>query len=385
MHILILPSWYPQSPADISGCFFREQAIGLVDAGHKVAVLTTAVESKNFRLLVQINEQIDEGIVTRYLSYPKIKGIGCLVPLFFKKQFWIYCQQYGAPDLIHVHSVFPAGLWALAIKNKYNIPYCITEHSTAFPRRNISQSKLDMARVIFNEADVCMAVSSALARSVNEQCRLSLTFEIVPNFLHKIFDHGSLNLRKKNNRKFRFLNVALLSAKKGQAILIETFAEAFRGMPVELYIGGDGEERNNLEKLIVKLGVSEQVKLLGKLSREAVKQQMDECDVFVLSSFHETFGVVIIEALSCGKPVIATQCGGPEEILNNITGILVKPGSRKELGCAMKYMRSNYSQYDSEKIRDRCLKRFSQKTVINKLEKLYEHVLVGNKLFPENS
>ncbi|PQP32811.1 glycosyltransferase family 4 protein, partial [Desulfobacteraceae bacterium SEEP-SAG10] len=107
-----------------------------------------------------------------------------------------------------------------------------------------------------------------------------------------------------------------------------------------------------LQKLAQDLGIGDCVTFLGKLDRTQVLKEMNQCQAFVLSSEFETFGVVVIEALSQGKPVIATRCGGPEEILHAGNGILVQKNDKKSLADAMVCLRNDYLNYDSDCIRD---------------------------------
>ena len=380
MHILVMPSWYPRFPGDISGCFFREQALGLVNTGHQVGVLVSA--GRNYKNNLQkiryflggIEENNDHGIRTWRFFSPWVRGYGRLRPCLADKYFRQYCSEYGRPQLIHVQSALPAGNWAVKVKKKYGIPYCVTEHSSAFPRRSLSGKQLQQARKIFTDADLVMAVSSALASSIREQCHVERDIEIVPNFLHHIFEDIGPHSGKKN-KHFRFFNVALLTKIKGQDTLVRAFSDQFRGLPVKLYIGGFGEEYDNLKALVSRLGVAGQVKLLGSLTRDEVREQILECDAFVLSSLFETFGVVVIEALACGKPVVATRCGGPEEIVNDFNGVLVSAGSEEELAQGMSTIYNNSHRFDPEKIRQDCLNRFSQKAVIDKLERFYRRIV----------
>ena len=89
-----------------------------------------------------------------------------------------------------------------------------------------------------------------------------------------------------------------------------------------LVIAGAGEERKNLEKLIASLGLEKKVSLFGKANREEVRVLMQQANSFVLSSKIETFGVVLIEAMACGIPVVSTKCGGPNKIVDADTGVL---------------------------------------------------------------
>jgi glycosyltransferase involved in cell wall biosynthesis len=181
---------------------------------------------------------------------------------------------------------------------------------------------------------------------------------------------------KEKNEPFQFLNVGLLTENKGQADLIRAFASQFAGnADVELRIGGDGPIRSKLERLTADLGVNDNVVFLGMLSRDEVHRAMQACDAFVLSSHYETFGIVLIEALACGKPVVATRCGGPECIVHDGNGLLVPVHDEIALGNAMSTLRLSLSRYDPEAIRNDCIARFGPRAVIDQLTSLYQKVL----------
>ena len=102
---------------------------------------------------------------------------------------------------------------------------------------------------------------------------------------------------------------------------------------------------------------------------------MSICNAFVLASLHETFGVVYIEALASGKPVIGTYNGGAEDIINDNNGLLVNKNDIKALGDAMVYLSDNISSYDKEKIRKECVDRFSKDKIINEVINVYSTIL----------
>ena len=97
-------------------------------------------------------------------------------------------------------------------------------------------------------------------------------------------------------------------------------------------------------------------------------------NAFVLSSEYETFGVVLVEALALGKPVIATKCGGPESIVTPEVGYLISKNSEKEMTDALLKLYQNWNKFNSLQIRQYCLENFSEKAVIGELTKIYhEH------------
>lgn len=165
-------------------------------------------------------------------------------------------------------------------------------------------------------------------------------------------------------------------SKKKVDLLINAFAKVFKGQKdIRLKIGGDGSEKNNLIEQAEQLGVSKQIDFLGRLTRDQVKHEVLSADAFVLSSEYETFGVVLIEALALGKPIIATKCGGPESIISPEVGYLVEKNSIDDLARAMSDLFENYGQFESEEIREYCIQQFSEDAVIKKLETIYMDVL----------
>jgi glycosyltransferase involved in cell wall biosynthesis len=101
---------------------------------------------------------------------------------------------------------------------------------------------------------------------------------------------------------------------------------------------------------------------------------MQACDVFVLSSLRETFGIVVGEAMGCGKPVIATRCGGPEFTVNEQTGVLVEAGSPESLATAMEEFISGQVAFDPETVRASVVNRFSPEAFVRNITGVYESV-----------
>ena len=122
---------------------------------------------------------------------------------------------------------------------------------------------------------------------------------------------------------------------KGFAYLIDAMAEVCKTVPASLWIIGEGEERAALEKRIQRRGLQDRVRLLG--FQDNPFKYMAAADVFVLSSLFEGFGNVIVEAMACGVPVVATDCPyGPGEIISDgKNGILARPADASALATAI--------------------------------------------------
>ncbi len=124
----------------------------------------------------------------------------------------------------------------------------------------------------------------------------------------------------------RLLFVGLLDEVKGVQVLLRAFARVHAAHPgARLDIVGDGPRRGEYEALASELGVAAAVRFHGALTRDAIAPMMREADLLVLPSRTETFGIVVVEALACGLPVVATRVGALPELVDSAAGVLVDP------------------------------------------------------------
>jgi glycosyltransferase involved in cell wall biosynthesis len=144
---------------------------------------------------------------------------------------------------------------------------------------------------------------------------------------------------------------------------------------VELRIGGEGELEKQLKDKVQELNLS-QIIFLGRLSRNQVEYEMLNSHAFVLSSDVETFGVVLIESLALGKPIIATRSGGPEYIVNGKNGFLVEPKNVDDLSNAMLSMIEKYENFNPKSIQDDCFENYGPKVIGKKLIEIYKEALI---------
>ncbi|MDX9984626.1 glycosyltransferase [Sphaerochaeta sp.] len=383
MHVLILPSWYPADEQDINGAFFREQAIALKKQGVTVGVISISLLSlRKMRnifsyTITRVSVTEEEDIPTYRKSYRnwfyKIPILGkAWYVLVARKLFLRYVKEQGYPDIIHVHSMIDAGIAAMHIKIRYGIPYVVTEHSSAFSLGLHSRSELTLIKKIADQSSKNIAVSSPFANILHT--KTGKEWGIIPNIVHERFFR---NICIPVDRSvFRFINICFLKENKKVDLLIKAFSSEFKGNhKIQLYIGGTGDQLQKLNQLASDLELEDQVVFLGALSRSQVMEEVEKADVFVLTSEFETFGVVLIEALALGKPVISTRSGGPEDIVDEKNGLLVPTNNSEALGKAMQYMVENYNTYNPQEIQQRCHEKFSEASVAKRLVNVYQQVL----------
>lgn len=381
MHILFLPSWYPSSPDDPSGSFFREQAHALNDIGVKVGVIALALRPVTqsvsaWRDVGRIRIENDDGIPTYRVDLinftPRVWPV--IMHRFGKaalRLFDQYIKREGRPDVLHVHAALPAGGAGLEIAVHHSIPYVLSEHSTALARGRVNFLGLRQMQTAFRAAYASYAVSSPFASLLEGKLGLDVGMvRVMPNSVNDVFLEGTIE--RSQGSIFRFCHISLLDKKKNVEGLIRAFASNFRDQElVSLIIGGDAPSLPALRKLARDCGVFEKIEFTGRLSRNQVRDVLARSDAFVLPSHFETFGVVLIEAAAMGVPIVATRCGGPEDIVTGNNGILVPVGDNQALADAMKKMYQTRGTWDAQRIRDECRQKFCAVTLAGKWREIY--------------
>jgi L-malate glycosyltransferase len=383
-HILFLVSWYPNPSQPFAGVFFQEQALMMKQAGYQVGIL--GYEFKSLSGLKKIRRPIDllpRLSITEENGLPVYRAslwgwslpslmIGGQAEAFGWKAFERYCQQNGKPDLIHAQTSLYGGYLAARIHNRTGIPMVLTEHYSAFLRGTVKAHYQGLARYAFHQASAVLAVSKPLADALQPYLPPGKEARVVFNPVDTNF---FTPISQSNRKEFNFTVICSLNPNKGIDILLQAFATAFIHQKVILNIGGAGPEKDRLIKLTHDLGIERQVNFLGPLSREQVREQMQSSHLVVSSSYFETFGITLIEAMACGKPVIATRSGGPETFVTEKNGLLVEPGNVESMAQAMLELRQRYADYSPEQIRADCVARFSSPVFVNTMTKIYTDLL----------
>ena len=105
---------------------------------------------------------------------------------------------------------------------------------------------------------------------------------------------------------------------------------------------------------------------------------MAEADLFVLPSYYDSFAIVVAEAMACGLPVVATRCGGPEDLVEEHSGRLVAVGDAEDLAAGILSVIEKYGFYDREAIRRRAVVRWDYRQIAARIYALYQEVLGGS-------
>lgn len=208
---------------------------------------------------------------------------------------------------------------------KANVKRIIYRRGSAIPIKNTILNRYYFKNIV---TDV-LANSKATKETVvanNINLFLKEKIKVIYNGI-KIND---LKTQNEANERFTLLNLGRLEYQKNQKFLIHIAAELKkRKIPFKMHIGGEGSLRADIENLIEKLGVADNVKLDGFIEKPT--KYINTCDVFLLPSFWEGFGYVLAEAALCKKPIIAfNTSSNPELVIDGETGYLVKENNKSD-------------------------------------------------------
>jgi len=405
MNILLIPSWYPGPGHPLSGIFFKESAvsIGRVKPDWKIAVavwgqrrytlslrdpfrtaavladfLLAKIRAKRHFLLPNVCEYRLPAIEwTKRWKQGNIKGQEQACGRIMQRA----ARDFGAIELIHAHVAFPGGWIAMRLSQRFRLPYIVTEHMGDFPFiefRNADGSIKEAITEPLRRARALVAVSPSQAERIAG--RGFPRPRVIPNMIDgEVFKPRASGGKKPG--RFAFFSLAALRTGKGIQDLLKAAAILLHGLDdaaknsVEFRIGGGGEEAEDLKAMGRELGIDPWLHWLGPLNRNQALEMFRDCDCFVLPSHLESFGMALLEALACGKPAIATRCGGPESMVTPENGILLPVKEPAALARAMASMLRGAERFDGAAIRRQCLERFSKETVTRQIEALYREAL----------
>ncbi|MDR3270733.1 MAG: glycosyltransferase, partial [Peptococcaceae bacterium] len=327
MRVLLLSHMYPNPVSPLSGIFVQQQAHALVRLGVRVTVVAPVPWTPAFLSgrtkwggYPALAEREMDGEIPvfrpRVLEFPGSR--------FFELYPWTYVrgmrscvaeQMRRGVDLIHAHVAHPDGAAAVRFGREFAVPVVVTIHGQDFAY-TLKRSKMCKRSVIrtLQAARRVVLVSDKLRSAYGLESwggDLSKYRVIRNGFQSEMTEAAdpaeSERSDKREARSRVLLSVGFLRPDKGHAIVLRAFQAIAQEFPDVVYrIVGDGMERQRLEQLAADLGLSERVEFLGMLAHPLAMRQMAECDIFVMPSWNEAFGVVYLEAMAHGKPVIGT-------------------------------------------------------------------------------
>ena len=359
-----------------SGVVATELGLGLARKGHEVHFITyrRPVRLAHFDANVFYHEVDNE-------DYPLFEYPPYDTALASKI---VDVVQYSKLDILHVHYAIPHAAVAymakkILISQGRYVPVVTTLHGTDITLVGNNSAFAPVVEFSINKSDGVTAVSQSLKDDTLRLFDIQRDIRVIYNFID--FDR----FRKTDKEHFK-----KIIAPEGERILahtsnfrkvkrvddvIQIFKRVHEQVPSKLLMIGDGPERQGVERLSRELGIAREVRFLGK--QDAIEELLAICDLFLIPSENESFGLAALEAMACEVPVISSNSGGlPEVNIHGETGFLSTPGNVDEMAQYAIQLLSDEEML--QKFRDNALrqaKRFDIENILPHYEAYYEEVL----------
>jgi len=355
MHILMLSTMYPTRAEAHSGIFVLKLAQALVQIGHSVQVIApipatpwpvSRISQRYALLSQQPIYEVYQGVPAhfpRYVVLPRrlvprlahYSATRSVVPLAQR------LHTMDPFDVIHLYTAHPLGKAAGVLSKAWNVPYVVHLQGNSF-RSCLGHGKWlsELVRRALLDSTLVVGVGSPLVNLAASVAGPSGPPTVVINYGVNpedviLGDPGSMSCRRTGKRIL--LTVANLTRSKGIDVALRAFASVKDRFPdLHYVIVGAGEEEKALKGLAAALDTGDRVSFEGAQTHKRVMHHMSAADVFVLVSSNEGFGVVYVEAMGHGLPVIGSLGEGiGDVIVDGHNGMLVPPGNVPALVAAL--------------------------------------------------
>lgn len=359
--IFVISNMYPSSNHLSFGIFVKNQ----VDA----------LRNENLDIILAVNNDPATGKKNTIVKYGKW-GVNIMKnAMKFRKQI----------SLTHAHYVFPSGLFSYLLKKLFHIPYIVTAHGGDIERMAKKNATIrQWTEKILKESSAIIAVGPVLAKQIEEEYKMPREKITVCSMgvNREIFQPGNLSLVREqlglDQKDFIYLFVGNVIKQKGIEELLLAFQQVKKRTEksVKLVLVGSRRDKNFLHQL--QPFMDDSIKLVDPLEQKELVKWFQASNVFVLPSHIEGFGLVALEAIASGTPVIASRVGGLVSLLENGTGHLVEPQNPDALtNEMMRALQTPKEQYYNEEAASKVLLIHDVKEITKRVMALYESIAKG--------
>jgi glycosyltransferase involved in cell wall biosynthesis len=379
-HILFISSWYPTPEKKSHGIFFKRhaEAAALINKISAIHIYS----GNQYHIDIKKEQEVFTILGTYKKVTHKIPVLATLQKLWrslqcFKNCYKTLVERQSAPDLLLLNIIFPAGILVLWLHFFKRIPFIIQEQWSGYYPEDGNYKGFFIKKIsslCVKHAKGILVVSDKLEQSMRNhglQNKYIKIGNVVDTDLFKPLPPQAIT-------PFKFIHVSTVNDKEKNITGMIEAAHFLsqKNISYRLDIIGDGPERQNFEAL------AQQYQLLNKVIffhgfelPPQVAKMMAEAHCFILNSNYEGLPCVLLEAMSCGIPVIATKVGAVPEIINYKQGILIEVNQSKDLMQAMEDMISGYKSYDTKEIRAIVQRKYSYPALAAEFDTIFTAIL----------
>jgi glycosyltransferase involved in cell wall biosynthesis len=367
IRIAVIPEQFPRGPDDFAGVFTRDY-IAAIGLHCDVTVVLAGTGSER-----GLDRRVEEDGVEYVTVTPALRGEGArrhrLGRLEALCRIGRLAPTLQGVDLIHAHGAVFHGVPAVRLGRRLGVPVVLTIHTGPFAKLSRRRSTRYLTKRTLERADCVCVVSEDLRRQIEDSGIKPRRIEVTYNPV----DTNLFTPSPSRDPRHRILFAGRLEDYKGGLRVVRAFSAIAERLPGwRLTIAGDGPERPAIEHLISESrALDGRVELSGPFTKPQLADLLALSDFFVYPSRHETFGLVLAEAMSAGLPVVAPDRTAPPEFVDERTGVLVPPDDLDAIARAMENVALNLDRYDRGVIRQRVVERFGLEAFGERLLAIY--------------
>ena len=346
MRILVVNYEYP--PIGGGGGFVTRDIFEyIVSRGHHVTLITSKYSNlKNKEVINGVNIHRVSVLFRHKIETASTASMLSYVPSTILNALHNYHKN--AFDIVNTHFAIPSGPAGYCIAKFLRIPNVLSIHGGDIydPSKSLSPHKIPLlsfaVEFVLNNADCVVAQSQNTKNNTYKYYKFNDKIEIIPLGIKKPVFYKKIRIDFGfNSDDFLICSIGRLVKRKNLDSALEIL-DNLKNDKIKFIIIGEGPERNRLEMLVTKLGLSSQVRFMGNVSDDAKFQILDNSDIYFSSALHEGFGLVFLEAMECGLPILCYDEGGQNDFLiNGKTGFLVKLNDVKSMVDNLTYLMNN--------------------------------------------
>ncbi|KHF40310.1 N-acetyl-alpha-D-glucosaminyl L-malate synthase BshA [Halalkalibacter okhensis] len=358
-----------------SGVIATELGKLLAERGHEVHFITSSVPFRLDRVYPNIyyhEVEVNQYSVFQYPPYD--------LTLASKMAEIVKRQKL---DIIHVHYAVPHAICAILAKQmvEHNVKIMTTLHGTDITVLGYDPSLKDIIKFGIEKSDLVTAVSNDLVEQTRELVSTDMPIETVYNFIdERVYMKREVTDLKKHYQLQEdekvLIHISNFRPVKRVSDVIKSFARITARVKSKLLLIGNGPELAVARQLAKQLHIEDHVLFLG--NQKHIAELLSMSDLMLLLSEKESFGLVALEAMACGVPVIGTKTGGiPEVIVDGETGYLCEIGDIDCIADKAISLLQDSASYEAFSVRgvERVKDIFHSRIIVSRYEKLYQQLL----------
>lgn len=372
MNVLFVTCWYPTDYNPNFGIFVKEHAHALARVGADVKVVHVWPVKSTSIWKTTVNIWTDENgveccqVLIHSLFYRVIYHAWPVMYRLLRRVAGREILSRFTPDVLHGHTIYPAGFITRKLAGDLETPYYLTEHWTKLPWIFAHPLWKHGAAAVYRDAVEVYPVSGELKSQIRTYTGGEVNLRVVPNIVHEAFGYAA---SAGGDGTVELLCVMNFFSKKPRHKLPELVARALETLPAEkqarfrIRYVGPGQDGSEIKTTIERLELESEIIFDGLRPKPYIAQKMREADYLVHPTSRETFGVVIAEALTSGLPCIISNNETLKELVNPTNGYVVPHNTAADWAEALQRILDGKLDFDRNEIAGTTGDRFSLERV----------------------